>query len=132
MLGAKLTVVLLDNGGFGCIHRLQQAVGSAPFNNLLKDTGRGTGAAPAVDFAAHAASLGALAESVTSPDQLQEALARARSAGRTAVVCVRTDPDRSTAEGGAWWDVAVPEVSARAEVRAARARYEAGKKGQRP
>ena len=57
-LGAKLTIVVLDNRGFGCIERLQAATGGASFNNLLSD------AAPRVDFAAHAASLGAQAEKV--------------------------------------------------------------------
>ena len=35
--GRKLIVVLLDNRGFGCINRLQQATGGAAFNNLLAD-----------------------------------------------------------------------------------------------
>ena len=39
MLGLKLTVVVLDNRGFGCINRLQLATGGASFNNLL-DTAR--------------------------------------------------------------------------------------------
>ena len=38
MLGMKLIIVVLDNRGFGCINRLQQATGGAPFNNLLRDT----------------------------------------------------------------------------------------------
>ena len=33
MLGVKLTVVVLDNGGFGCIDRLQRATGGMAFNN---------------------------------------------------------------------------------------------------
>jgi 3D-(3,5/4)-trihydroxycyclohexane-1,2-dione acylhydrolase (decyclizing) len=37
---------------------------------------------------------------------------------------IETDPLASTEAGGHWWDVAVPEVSERAEVRAARASYE--------
>ena len=37
MLGLKLTIVVLDNRGFGCINRLQMATGGANFNNLLKD-----------------------------------------------------------------------------------------------
>ena len=37
MLGRKLIVVVLDNRGFGCINRLQQAVGGVPFNNLFDD-----------------------------------------------------------------------------------------------
>ena len=34
-------------------------------------------------------------------------------------------------EGGAWWEVGVPEVSERAEVRAAREDWEANKQRQR-
>src|SRR5690606_20423984 len=64
MLGHKLIVVLLDNRGFGCINRLQQATGSAGFNNLLADARHA--AMPDIDFAAHARSLGALAERVAT------------------------------------------------------------------
>jgi 3D-(3,5/4)-trihydroxycyclohexane-1,2-dione acylhydrolase (decyclizing) len=35
-------------------------------------------------------------------------------------------------EGGAWWEVAVPEVSDRESVRKARAAYEDGKGEQKP
>src|ERR671933_655445 len=37
MLGLKLTIVVLDNRGFGCINRLQRATGGERFNNLLQD-----------------------------------------------------------------------------------------------
>ena len=46
------------------------------------------------------------------------------------VICIDTDPAHTTSEGGWWWEVAVPEVSERAEVRKARAEYEQGKKSQ--
>jgi 3D-(3,5/4)-trihydroxycyclohexane-1,2-dione acylhydrolase (decyclizing) len=64
--------------------------------------------------------------------ELEAALARARAADHTYVICIETDPAHTTAEGGAWWEVAVPEVSARAEVRAARAQYVDDKRKQRP
>lgn len=124
MLGLKLVVVVLDNRGFGCIDRLQRATGGAGFNNLLADA-RHTQLA-AVDFAAHARSLGALAEHATGVAQLREALARARAADRSSVVVIDTDPRRTTEAGGWWWDVAVPEVSDRTEVNIARQAYEAG------
>ena len=111
---------------------LQQAVGGVPFNNLYADCARGPDGPPAIDYAAHAASLGAVAENVKSVPELEAALARARAADRTYVVCIETDPARTTAEGGAWWEVAVPEVSGRAEVRAARAQYVEDKRKQRP
>jgi 3D-(3,5/4)-trihydroxycyclohexane-1,2-dione acylhydrolase (decyclizing) len=118
----KLVIVLLDNHGFGCINRLQQACGGAPFNNLLGPD------APAVDFAAHARSLGAHAEQVKTVADLEGALERAMLRDRTAVVVIETDPARPFPGGGAWWDVPVPEVSARPEVRAARDAYDVARR----
>ncbi len=66
-LGLKLTLVLLDNRGFGCINRLQGACGGEPFNNLLDDE------SPAIDFVAHARSLGAHAEKVNGIAALEAA-----------------------------------------------------------
>jgi 3D-(3,5/4)-trihydroxycyclohexane-1,2-dione acylhydrolase (decyclizing) len=129
MLGKKLTIVVLDNRGFGCIDRLQRATGSESFNNLLAHARHET--LPQIDFVAHAASLGALAEKAAGLAELEAALARARGASRTSVIVIDTDPLASTAAGGHWWDVAVPEVSERAEVRSARAAYESALKGQR-
>jgi 3D-(3,5/4)-trihydroxycyclohexane-1,2-dione acylhydrolase (decyclizing) len=122
MLGLRLTIVLLDNGGFGCIDRLQRATGSAGFNNLLADA-RHT-ELPAIDFRAHAASLGAIAEQVDTLAALEDAVRRAHTAPRTTVIVIATDPRASTQAGGHWWDVAVPATSSREEVRAARSAYE--------
>ncbi|MES2260404.1 MAG: 3D-(3,5/4)-trihydroxycyclohexane-1,2-dione acylhydrolase (decyclizing) [Pseudomonadota bacterium] len=124
MLGKKLIIVVLDNRGYGCINRLQVACGNAPFNNLLDDCLQDGPGAPAIDFALHARSLGALAENVKTIAELEQALARARAADRTYLVCIDTDPARTTPDGGCWWEVAVPEVSERAEVRQARERYQ--------
>ena len=132
MLGIKLVVVVQDNRGYGCIHRLQAACGGEGFNNLFDDCVQGGSGAPEIDFAAHARSLGALAEHVDSIAELEAALARARAAERTYVVVVDTDPLRSTAAGGWWWEVGVPEVSEAEAVRAARVEYEHGKRVQRP
>ncbi|CAN7368046.1 3D-(3,5/4)-trihydroxycyclohexane-1,2-dione acylhydrolase (decyclizing) [Bosea sp. LjRoot9] len=122
MLGLKLTIVVLDNRGFGCINRLQGATGGAPFNNLLADSRHET--LPAIDFAAHAASLGAVSRKVASLAELDEALRESRTHDRTSVVVIDTDPMISTDAGGHWWDVAVPEISTRAQVTQARQRYD--------
>ena len=124
MLDQKLIVLLLDNRGYGCINRLQQACGGAPFNNLLDDCRQGRHGAPRVDFAAHARALGAEAEHVADIAGLEAALLRARAAERSYLIVIDTDPARTTEAGGCWWEVAVPEVSERAEVRAARQAYE--------
>jgi 3D-(3,5/4)-trihydroxycyclohexane-1,2-dione acylhydrolase (decyclizing) len=118
-LGCPLVVVVLNNRGFGCINRLQRATGGAAFNTLWEDSTHA--APPDIDFVAHAASLGAIAEKAGSIEALQQALQRARQSERTHVIVIDTDPAITTTAGGAWWDVAIPEVSSRAEVDAARA-----------
>lgn len=122
MLGLKLTVVVLDNRGFGCIDRLQRATGGASFNNLL-DTARRRQPS-AIDFAAHAASMGAAATHVEGIAGLEAAMVEARSNRRSTVIVIDTDPAVGAEAGGHWWDVAVPEVSPRAEVAAAREAYD--------
>jgi 3D-(3,5/4)-trihydroxycyclohexane-1,2-dione acylhydrolase (decyclizing) len=119
-MGLKLIVVLLDNRGFGCIERLQQSTGNASFNNL-----RAARSGP--DLEAHARSLGAGSETVSGIAELEVALKRARKARATTVILIETDPAASTTAGGCWWDVPVPEVSGRAEVRQAREEYEAAR-----
>ena len=118
-MGLKLTIVLLDNRGFGCINRLQGACGGESFNNLLDER------APDVDFAAHARALGAQAQKVSGIRELEEALRTSRSIDHTVVLVIDTDPQQSTTAGGAWWDVAVPEISSCASVTAAYETYRA-------
>ncbi|MBF9233334.1 3D-(3,5/4)-trihydroxycyclohexane-1,2-dione acylhydrolase (decyclizing) [Microvirga alba] len=129
MLGHKLIVVLLDNRGYGCINRLQRATGSESFNNLLQHTNHVT--LPNIDFAAHAASLGAQSMKVKSIAELEDALKKARGTDRSTVIVIDTDPLISTDAGGHWWDVAVPEVSTREQVNTARKNYETALAAQR-
>ena len=130
LMGRKLIVVVLDNSGFGCINRLQRSCGGESFNNLFGSV-RTDGELPEIDFAAHAASLGATSEKVVSIAELEAALGRAKASDRTYVITIETDPVAATAEGGAWWEVAVPEISERREVNAAREAYAAATKRQR-
>jgi 3D-(3,5/4)-trihydroxycyclohexane-1,2-dione acylhydrolase (decyclizing) len=123
MMGIKFTVVVTDNRGFGCINRLQMGTGGAEFNNLLDHAHH---VSPSrIDFAAHAASMGAEAVKAGSVTELEEALVRAKDASGPFVVVIDTDPYPSTPDGGHWWDVAVPEMSERSEVMEARRAYEA-------
>lgn len=128
MLGKKLTIVVLDNRGFGCINRLQMATGGANFNNLFHDTLHEV--MPEIDFAAHAASMGAVARKAASIAELERALREAEKDERTSVIVIDTDPLVTTDAGGHWWDVAVPEVSVRPSVRKARKDYEKKRKMQ--
>jgi 3D-(3,5/4)-trihydroxycyclohexane-1,2-dione acylhydrolase (decyclizing) len=126
--GHKLIVIVCDNGGYAVINRLQINQGGVPFNNLLADTRHAE--LVRVDFAAHAAALGCLSETVSSIAELSAAFQRARDADRTYVIALQTDA-YSWTEGGAFWEVGVPEVSARPEVQQAKTAMQAGKSNQR-
>ena len=126
MMGLPFTVVITDNRGYGCINRLQKSTGGAAFNNLLDDSYQVN--ALHIDFVAHAASMGARAVKVADLAALEAAVAEAKTGTIPMVIVIDTDPAPSTDAGGSWWDVAVPEVSVRPEVRAAREKYEAGLK----
>ncbi|MDB5849830.1 MAG: hypothetical protein JWP29_3582 [Rhodoferax sp.] len=130
MLGRKLVIVVLDNRGFGCIQRLQLASGSPHFNNMLDDCADGDGSLPEIDFAMHARSLGAESVHVANVAELKTAMQRARAASRTQVIVIDTTHTRTTDDGGCWWEVAIPEVSGRAEVNVAHAQYLKDKQGQ--
>jgi 3D-(3,5/4)-trihydroxycyclohexane-1,2-dione acylhydrolase (decyclizing) len=115
-IGTKIIIVVLDNRGFGCINRLQTSLGGRRYNNLVQTSYDDPELSPQIDFAQHAASLGAQAEKVASIEELEAALGRAQAADRTAVVVIETDPLPATQEGGTWWDVPVAEVSDNADV----------------
>nr|WP_245344585.1 3D-(3,5/4)-trihydroxycyclohexane-1,2-dione acylhydrolase (decyclizing) [Asticcacaulis solisilvae] len=121
MMGVDLTLIVVDNRAFGCIHRLQRSVGGEPFNNRLTDSWQKV--MPDIDFVAHAAAMGAKAEKVADIAALEEAIGRAATVPGVKVIVIETDATAGTDAGGTWWDVAVPEVSTSAAVRSARAAY---------
>lgn len=128
LTGHKLIVIVCDNGGFAVIDRLQTGKGGKSFNNLFADC-RVEHFVP-VDFAKHAESMGAAAETVQSLAELEAAFRRAKRADRTAVIVIKVDAHQWT-PGDVWWDLGVPEVSDREEVRAARAEHVVGRQKQR-
>ena len=123
----KIIALLCDNGGFAVIERLQVGQGGASFNNMFDRIGEHR---VEVDWVAHARSMGCEAELVESIEGLPAAIARARAADRSYVIAIKTAPDAWT-EGGAFWQVGVPEVSDRPSVEAARARQDEGRSNQR-
>jgi 3D-(3,5/4)-trihydroxycyclohexane-1,2-dione acylhydrolase (decyclizing) len=127
--GHPMVVIVCDNGGYAVIDRLQVGQGGESFNNLLADARLG-GALVPVRFAAHAAAMGCDAVTVGSIAELITAVEHARTAARTTVIVIHTDPHAWT-EGGAWWEVGVPATSERPSIRAAREALEQAKERQR-
>ncbi|MEM9653914.1 MAG: 3D-(3,5/4)-trihydroxycyclohexane-1,2-dione acylhydrolase (decyclizing) [Actinomycetota bacterium] len=127
--GHKMIVLICDNGGFAVINRLQTGQGGKPFNNLLSDC-RLAGDVVEVDFAAHAAAVGAGSETIASLAELGPALERARASDRSYVITMKVDA-YSWTEGGSFWEVGVPETSTMQSVSDARAEMDKGKADQR-
>jgi len=127
----KLIVLLLDNGGFAVINKLQNNTGNESFNNLLADCP--TIPEPfAVDFEAHAASMGAASERVSNAAELGEAFKRAKASDKSYVIVMDVDPfDGWTTEGHAWWEVGTPHVTESDTVRAAHVDWESSRDKQR-
>ncbi|MGW3744181.1 3D-(3,5/4)-trihydroxycyclohexane-1,2-dione acylhydrolase (decyclizing) [Streptomyces sp. NPDC005146] len=134
--GLKLTVVLVDNGGFASIGALSESLGSQRFGTRYRfrdeKTGRLDGGVLPVDLAANAASLGARVLSAGSVPEFRAALLEARAADRTTVVHVTTDHLSPGPPSSAWWDVPVAEVAELDSTRQAHASYETAKRAQRP
>jgi len=127
----KLIILVLDNGGFAVINKLQNNTGNESFNNLIADCP--TVPEPfAVDFEAHAASMGAHAESVANPEELGDAFKRAKASDKTYVIVMKVAAHDSWTEGGhTWWEVGTPQVSDSARVRAAHEDWESSRAKQR-
>ncbi len=131
LTGQKLIILVLDNGGFAVINKLQNGTGNVSFNNLIADCNIETEPF-AVDFEAHARAMGADAETVANPTELAEAFKRAKAAKKTYVICMQVAAyDSWTEQGHAWWECGTPEVSDSEDVRTAHKNWEAGRARQR-
>jgi 3D-(3,5/4)-trihydroxycyclohexane-1,2-dione acylhydrolase (decyclizing) len=128
LTGHKVIFIICDNGGFAVINRLQVNTGGEEFNNLLRNTRHERYFQ--VDFVKHAEAMGAIAEKVDSLEALPAAWARAKAADRSYAIVIDVD-EYTWTEGGAWWEVGIPEVSDREQVRVARAEADAERKHQR-
>jgi len=134
--GARMTVVVVENWGFQCIRALQEeSTGAGNFGNEFRVRSPG-GRSPDgdylnVDYAANARSMRCTVFSAATPDELKEALDEARTVNGPSVVVVKAEKRGGSAGSGLWWEVGIAEVSGLERVRAARARYDAGRKKQK-
>ncbi len=111
----KVTVIISENHGYQVIRQLQMNRAGRSFGNEFRArddaTHRLEGEYLQIDFAQHAASMGARTWHVTTPDALEMALVEARDEGRSCVIVVETEPHRYLPGAGVWWDVAPAETT---------------------
>jgi 3D-(3,5/4)-trihydroxycyclohexane-1,2-dione acylhydrolase (decyclizing) len=131
--GLKVTVIVVENGGYQSIHGLQRSRTGRSFGLEFRrrSGGRLDGGIVEVDYAANARSLGCDAHVVSTPDELRDALDAARHEARPAVIVARVEPRRLLLGSECWWDVGVAEVSDRAETRELAAEHARGRALQR-
>jgi 3D-(3,5/4)-trihydroxycyclohexane-1,2-dione acylhydrolase (decyclizing) len=136
----KIVVVVVDNHGYSSIGELSRSLGSQGFGTQYRYRKAGSigldregpqGETLPIDIAANAASLGAASEKVRTIPELRAALTEAKRVERPYVVTIETDRYEGVPAYDSWWDVAPAEVSSLDEVRAARERYEKGRKSER-
>jgi len=130
----KITIVLLDNHGYQCIHRLQKSCGGEGFGNEFRarepEHGRLAGAFASIDFVANARSLGASAFTAVGEAGLREALTKARAEKKTTLIYMEIEV-ASDVPGHAWWDVPIAETSLSDAVKEKRKNYELARENQR-
>jgi 3D-(3,5/4)-trihydroxycyclohexane-1,2-dione acylhydrolase (decyclizing) len=124
----KLIIIVCDNGGFAVINRLQLFKGGKEYNNLLKSSN--TPGLVDVDFAKHAASMGAKSEKVDNLSELAEAFKRAKQSDVTYVISIKTHAYKWL-EGSAFWDSPTLEIPTTKENEEAIKLYKEGKNKQR-
>lgn len=132
--GIKLTVVLVDNRGYGSIAALSDVLGSQTFGtrfNHRGGDGRHSGGRIDIDLPGNARSYGAEVFEASTADELRNALAKAKDCEGPSVVYVQVDSQARFGGSGAWWDVPVAAVSELESTERARAVYEEKRAGQR-
>ena len=119
----KINVILMDNGGFGCINNLQVSQGNATLateHRFRAARGGHTGRFMEIDYAAVARAYGCVAYQVRTMEELEAALEDSRKQEVSTLLDIKVLPKTMTSGYGAWWRVGTPEVSDKDSVRQAR------------
>ncbi len=137
--GYRLTIVLMDNGGYKSIGGLSRSLGQGGFgtryvypqNGALSGDDAADARELGLDLAACARGLGANVVECSGYDEVVAALSEAKVADRTTVIYVKNDRLEGVPGYDSWWDVPVAEVSESESVREARRAWEAKRSSER-
>ena len=126
----KLTLVISENHGFQSIRALQMLRAGRSFGNEFRSRDMEKnlleGGYMKIDFAQNAASFGAKAWHMTTPEGVRHALREARGESQTCVIVADVEPHHYLPDSGVWWDIAAAESSEDPETQSRRQEYEEG------
>ena len=130
-----ITILVIDNGGPQVIRNLQKVSGLAEFGNEFRfrdKKGHLEGKYLLMDFVKIAEGMGAKGIFADTPENLKNALSQARKIkDRPFVIHVKVEPGRKFPPGyNSWWDVPIPEVSKRSQLKKSLGKYQLMKKKQ--
>ena len=124
----KLIIVVCDNGGHMVINRLQLAKGGKEYICNLRAARASN--LQFVDFEAHAKSMGANGETVSSTSELEAAFLRAKKSDKTYIISLQTD-GYQWLDGTSFWESPTLEVHSTEENKKAYTDFTEGKNKQR-
>ncbi|MGT2715653.1 3D-(3,5/4)-trihydroxycyclohexane-1,2-dione acylhydrolase (decyclizing) [Streptococcus respiraculi] len=104
----KMTILLFDNAGFGCINNLQMGSGMPSFGTEFIDTAQQL---VTVDFAQLAQAYGAVGYSVGSKEELYKALQEAKQQTKSTLIHIKVLPKTMTANYLSWWNTGLAQVT---------------------
>ncbi len=111
----KITIILVDNGGWQCIDNLQTGSGIPRFGCELRfrnpTTKRLDGDYVPIDFAQNAQSYGADTWTVCNETELQQALTASQKSKKLCLIACKSVVKSMTQGYATWWRAGTPEVS---------------------
>ncbi|MGF7146065.1 3D-(3,5/4)-trihydroxycyclohexane-1,2-dione acylhydrolase (decyclizing) [Anaerotaenia torta] len=119
----KITVLLFDNCGFGCINNLQMGKGMGSLATMFryrdKASGKQNGRLIETDFAMIGRGYGMTAYTARNEQELREALELAKKSENSVLIDIKVLPKSMTDGYDAWWHVGIGDSETNEKIKAA-------------
>ncbi|WMJ90592.1 3D-(3,5/4)-trihydroxycyclohexane-1,2-dione acylhydrolase (decyclizing) [Anaerocolumna sp. MB42-C2] len=119
----KITVLLFDNCGFGCINNLQMGKGMGSLATMFryrdKETKKQDGRLITTDFAMIGRGYGMTAFTAKTNEELVTALNEAQQTDNSVLIDIKVLPKSMTADYGSWWHVGIGDSNTNQNIKAA-------------
>ncbi len=120
--GKKITVLLFDNCGFGCINNLQMGNGVGSLATMFRyreENGKQTGNLIPTDFAMIARGYGMKGYTARTMQELEEALEAAKQEDISVLIDIKVLPKSMTDGYLSWWHVGIGDSKTNEKIHAA-------------